>query len=151
VLLADEPTSMLDVSIRATIQGLLASLQRDREIALVYVTHDLRSARRVAPVLLVMHAGRVVERGPVEAVLTAPAHPYARALLAALPGSRIPALAPSEGAPFRGTSQGGCSFVGSCPRALEKCARVLPPLEALTDEPVALRTVRCHAPLSRQY
>lgn len=88
VLLADEPTSMLDVSIRATIQGLLASLQRDLGIALVYVTHDLRSARMVAPTMLVMRSGRVVERGPTEALTSRPEHPYTRALLDALPGSR---------------------------------------------------------------
>jgi peptide/nickel transport system ATP-binding protein len=90
VLLADEPTSMLDVSIRASILTLLSSLQRDRRIALLYVTHDLRSARLVAPSLLVMQAGRVVERGPTDLVLSRPEDPYTRSLIAALPGARPP-------------------------------------------------------------
>src|SRR4051812_21107682 len=85
VILADEPTSMLDVSIRIGILNLLLRLKGERGIAFLFVTHDLASARYVADDLLVMYAGQIVERGPVEEVLASPLHPYTRLLLAAVP------------------------------------------------------------------
>src|SRR5205823_773905 len=85
VLLADEPTSMLDVSIRIGILNLMLKLKEERGIAFLYVTHDLASARYVADDILVMYAGQIVERGPVEQVLAEPLHPYTRLLLAAAP------------------------------------------------------------------
>jgi oligopeptide/dipeptide ABC transporter ATP-binding protein len=83
VILADEPTSMLDVSVRAGILELLANLRRERGLSVLYVTHDLASARVLSDRLLVLSSGRLVEQGPTEAVLKAPAHPYTRSLLAA--------------------------------------------------------------------
>ena len=85
VILADEPTSMLDVSIRIGILNLMMRLKDERDIAFLFVTHDLASARYVADDLLVMYAGQIVERGPVEEVLASPLHPYTRLLLAAVP------------------------------------------------------------------
>jgi peptide/nickel transport system ATP-binding protein len=85
VILADEPTSMLDVSIRIGILNLMMRLKDERDIAFLFVTHDLASARYVADDLLVMYAGQIVERGPIEEVLAAPLHPYTRLLLAAVP------------------------------------------------------------------
>ena len=85
VVLADEPISMLDVSIRIGILNLMLRLKEERDIAFLYVTHDLASARYVADDILVMYAGQIVERGPIEEVLSAPLHPYTRLLLAAVP------------------------------------------------------------------
>src|SRR4051794_39373374 len=85
VVLADEPTSMLDVSIRIGILNLMLQLKEERGIAFLYVTHDLASARYVADEILVMYAGQIVEHGPVEQVLAEPLHPYTRLLLAAVP------------------------------------------------------------------
>jgi peptide/nickel transport system ATP-binding protein len=85
LIIADEPVSMLDVSLRAGVLELLAGLRRDTGVSLLYITHDLLSARVVADDLLVLHEGRVVERGPVAEVLRHPADDYTRALLDALP------------------------------------------------------------------
>jgi peptide/nickel transport system ATP-binding protein len=85
LIIADEPVSMLDVSLRAGVLDLLAGLRRDTGVSLLYITHDLLSARVVADDLLVLHEGRVVERGPVAEVLRHPADDYTRALLDALP------------------------------------------------------------------
>jgi peptide/nickel transport system ATP-binding protein len=96
VLLADEPISMLDVSIRAGILNLMLELKEQREIAFLYITHDLASARYVADEVLVMLSGRIVERGPTDAVLHEPLHPYTQLLLSAVPdpeaGRERPAL-----------------------------------------------------------
>src|SRR5213078_3108773 len=124
VLLADEPTSMLDVSIRIGILNLMIRLKEEREIAFLYVTHDLASARYVADDILVMYAGQIVERGPIEQVLADPLHPYTRLLLAAVPdpakqlhAQRIEvrkgrAAAAVDPAP-------GCRFAGRCPLEIE--------------------------------
>ena len=85
LVLADEPTSMLDVSIRMEILNLLLSLKQRQGLAYLYITHDLGSARAIADRLLVMQAGRIVESGPTATVLAQPAHEYTRALLAAIP------------------------------------------------------------------
>ena len=87
VILADEPTSMLDVSIRIGILNLMLALKEERDLAFLYVTHDLASARYVADEMLVMYAGQIVEQGPIEAVLQNPLHPYTRLLLSAVPES----------------------------------------------------------------
>ena len=84
-MLADEPTSMLDVSIRIGILNLIRELKQRHEIAFLYITHDLASARYVADEVLVMYAGRVVEHGPTDAVLQEPLHAYTRLLLSAVP------------------------------------------------------------------
>ena len=87
VVLADEPTSMLDVSIRIGILNLMTKLKEEHQIAFLYVTHDLAGARYVADDILVMYAGQIVEQGPVEEVLANPLHPYTRLLLKAAPDS----------------------------------------------------------------
>ena len=88
LVLADEPTSMLDVSIRMEILNLLLTLKQRQGLAYLYITHDLGSARAIADRLLVMQAGRIVESGPTADVLAQPAHEYTRALLAAIPSQR---------------------------------------------------------------
>ena len=85
VLVADEPVSMLDVSIRLDVLGLLARLQREAELAVLYITHDLATARHFADDILVLYRGRVVERGPADEVIVNPQHPYTRLLAAASP------------------------------------------------------------------
>jgi peptide/nickel transport system ATP-binding protein len=144
VVLADEPISMLDVSIRVGILNLMLRL-KERGIAFLYVTHDLASARYVADDILVMYAGQIVERGPVEQVLSAPLHPYTRLLLKAVPdpakklhaekielrkGRASAAVDPPE----------GCRFAGRCPLEIDVCTRVTPPLvEARPGQ-----SARCH-------
>ena len=144
VLLADEPTSMLDVSIRIGILNLMLELKEKRGIAFLYVTHDLASARYVADEILVMYAGQIVERGPVEQVLAEPLHPYTRLLLAAVPD---PAKRDAERIEARkGLASAavdppeGCRFVSRCPLAIDVCSRVTPALvEARRGQ-----AARCH-------
>ena len=145
VVLADEPISMLDVSIRIGILNLMARLKEERGIAFLYVTHDLGSARYLADDILVMYAGQIVEHGPIEQVLSSPLHPYTRLLLAAVPdpatklhaqriemgkGRASAAVDPPE----------GCRFVTRCPLAIEVCSRVTPPL--VEERPP--QAARCH-------
>ncbi len=145
IVLADEPTSMLDVSIRIGILNLMIRLKEQRDIAFLYVTHDLASARYVADDILVMYAGQIVERGPIEAVLSDPLHPYTRLLLAAVPDpakqlhmERIEirkglAAAAVDPPP-------GCRFAGRCPLEIELCSRRTPALvEARPGQ-----SARCH-------
>jgi ABC-type glutathione transport system ATPase component len=91
LLVADEPTSMLDVSIRSGVLALLDRLKRERRLALLLITHDLGAARALADRLLVLHRGKIVEDGPAERVVASPVHPYTRALLAALPRGAVAA------------------------------------------------------------
>jgi peptide/nickel transport system ATP-binding protein len=89
VIVADEPTSMLDVSVRLGILNLLNEMKRSLDLALLYITHDIATARYVAEDIMVMFAGQIVEWGPVDAVLTNPHHPYTRLLLSAVPDPDI--------------------------------------------------------------
>jgi peptide/nickel transport system ATP-binding protein len=145
VILADEPTSMLDVSIRIGILNLMTRLKEEHDIAFLFVTHDLASARYIADDVLVMYAGQVVESGPIEEVLASPLHPYTRLLLAAVPdpakrlhadriqerrGHAAAAVDPPE----------GCRFVGRCPLAIDVCSAVTPPLVEARPRQFA----RCH-------
>ena len=145
VLLADEPTSMLDVSIRIGILNLMLRLKEERRIAFLYVTHDLASARYVADDILVMYAGQIVEQGPVEQVLAKPLHPYTQLLLSAVPdpGSGLAAKrieARKGHASAAVDPPEGCRFVGRCPLAIDVCSRVTPPLV----EAVPHQSARCH-------
>jgi peptide/nickel transport system ATP-binding protein len=138
VLLADEPTSMLDVSIRIGILNLMLRLKEERQLAFLYVTHDLASARYVADDILVMYAGQIVEQGPVEQVLANPLHPYTQLLLSALtPDVRIK---PGAHAAAAVDPQPGCRFVGRCPIAEDVCHTVTP---ALVEARPA-HSARCH-------
>ena len=126
VIIADEPTSMLDVSIRIGILNLILELKERRGLAFLYVTHDLASARYVADDVLVMYAGQIVEHGPVEDVLQSPLHPYTRLLLSAVPN---PAAAGEQVRVRQGTGlaaavdpTAGCRFVERCPLAIGVCS-----------------------------
>jgi peptide/nickel transport system ATP-binding protein len=145
IVLADEPTSMLDVSIRIGILNLMLRLKEERDLTFLFVTHDLASARYVADDILVMYAGQIVESGPVEQVLAEPLHPYTQLLLSAVPdpakklhaerieirkGQASAAIDPPD----------GCRFVSRCPLAIDVCSHVTPVLvEARRNQ-----SARCH-------
>ena len=131
VILADEPTSMLDVSIRLGILNLILDLKRDRNIAFLYVTHDLASARYVADDVLVMYAGQIVEHGPTDEVLQRPMHPYTKLLLSAVPNPeaglhshRLAARPKTDLA----VDLVGCRFAERCPIAIPSCVTDPPQL-----------------------
>ena len=143
VLLADEPVSMLDVSIRLEILNLLDHLKRDRDLALLYVTHDLATARHFSSQIMVMYRGEVVERGPSDQVILNPAHPYTQLLASAAPDPRLTraqlADARTQRAQLRDSRVAehresavdeGCRFRGRCPFAMEVCATRPPDLPA---------------------
>jgi peptide/nickel transport system ATP-binding protein len=128
VLLADEPVSMLDVSIRLEILGLLDRVRRDLDLAVLYITHDIASARYFADETLVMYAGDIIERGGSEEVTQAPAHPYTQLLVASAPdpdalGStlRSGAKTATRLAASALSSTRGCRFSPRCPFAVERC------------------------------
>jgi peptide/nickel transport system ATP-binding protein len=130
VLLADEPVSMLDVSIRLGVLNLLAGL-RDREhLAILYITHDIASARYLADTIVVMYAGQAVESGPAVQVTDSPAHPYTQLLLSAAPDPvrTTPVTLRGRGAPPSAVAPpSGCRFRLRCPHAMAICAEQAPP------------------------
>jgi dipeptide transport system ATP-binding protein len=145
LLIADEPTTALDVTVQAQVLDLLIRLQREQRMALILITHDLAVVAETAHRVAVMYAGQVVERGPLPAIFEAPRHPYTQALLAALPENNqdcarlaaIPGVVP--GAWDRPT---GCLLSPRCRYAVERCRREAP---ALYGPPG--REARCHFPL----
>jgi len=132
LLLADEPTTALDVTIQRQILSLVARIQRARNLAVLWVTHDLGVAAQFVQRLAVMYAGRMVEVGPTTAVFNAPQHPYTAALLAAVPsttGERS-ALGQIPGSPPEpGSFPPGCSFASRCRQARPGCTQAEPALE----------------------
>jgi peptide/nickel transport system ATP-binding protein len=138
LLVADEPTSMLDVSIRTGVLNLLVQLKRERGLAILLITHDLASARYLADRILVLFRGRVVEEGPSADVVREPMHPYTRALLASIAavGRAAPSAKRRAAAVETG---GGCPFVSRCAEALDVCRSIEPgPRQA------GSHSVRCH-------
>jgi peptide/nickel transport system ATP-binding protein len=138
LLVADEPTSMLDVSIRMGILNLLAQLKRERGLAILLITHDLASARFLAERIVVLYRGRVVEDGPSDAVVGAPAHPYTRALLASIAGLEGGAESRAGGT-STAASGAGCPFADRCAEVHDLC-RCEDPAPREHDG----RRVRCH-------
>ncbi|MGA6173232.1 ABC transporter ATP-binding protein [Streptomyces sp. NPDC012600] len=139
VLLADEPVSMLDVSIRLGVLNLLRDLKERLHLAILYITHDIASARYFADTTLVMYAGRIVEGGDSETVTQRPAHPYTQLLIASAPDpDRVAATADQEETgtgepPSLITPPPGCRFHPRCPQAMERCRTELPPRFDLAD------------------
>jgi oligopeptide/dipeptide ABC transporter ATP-binding protein len=133
LLLADEPTTALDVTIQRQILALMARLQQARHLAVLWVTHDLGVAAQFVQRLAVMYAGRIVEVGPTAAVFASPQHPYTAALLRAVPstsGERT-ALGQIPGSPpDPARLPPGCSFAPRCPQALPGCSLIDPVLSA---------------------
>jgi peptide/nickel transport system ATP-binding protein len=150
LLIADEPTTALDVTIQAQILRLLASIQRELDMAVILITHDLGIVARVATHVAVMYAGEIVETGTSREVFLRPAHPYTRGLLRCIPvpgqtGRRarlgsIPGLVPS----LVGTIH-GCAFRNRCPHAFEDCAKAR---VALTEISTG-RAYRCLLPVEQ--
>ncbi|MFF5233362.1 ABC transporter ATP-binding protein [Dactylosporangium sp. NPDC000521] len=146
LIIADEATSALDVSVARSIRRLLLRLQAEHGFGVLFVTHNLAEAYDVCDRISVLYAGQVVEHGPTEAVFSAPAHPYTRALLAALPkpDARGGTLAAIEGSvPQRVIDVRGCAFANRCPIAVPRCVEEAPP--AVT--PTAGSTAACHFPV----
>ena len=121
LLIADEPTTALDVTIQAQILDLLADLQREMGMAVLFITHDLGVVARVADRVVVLYAGRVMERAPVGRLFDDPAHPYTRALLACLPGRGQQSGSISGELPSPTAPPAGCRFADRCPFAVEAC------------------------------
>jgi oligopeptide/dipeptide ABC transporter ATP-binding protein len=142
LLIADEPTTALDVTIQAQILDLLRSLQQELGMAIVLITHDLGVVSEMADEVVVMYAGQVVERGPVRSILERPGHPYTEALLGSLPDLErrrerlevIPGSVPEADA-----WPAGCRFNPRCAYAWGKCRAEMPELEAAGPE----SSVRC--------
>jgi peptide/nickel transport system ATP-binding protein len=150
VLLADEPVSMLDVSIRLEMLSLLDDLRQRFQLALLYITHDIASARYFSDDILVMYAGQIVERGPAENVTQEPAHPYTQLLVRSAPdpdnlGGALRAGGNGAVGARRVTSaaadaaEAGCPFSPRCPLAVDRCRAEAPPLLPLS----AARAAAC--------
>ncbi|BDG72478.1 ABC transporter ATP-binding protein [Roseomonas fluvialis] len=130
LIVGDEPVSALDVSVQAQVVNLLSDLIRDLGLTFVLISHDLGVVRHVADRVAVMYLGRIVEEGPADAVLSAPKHPYTRALLAAVPGHGVKAP-PIEGdVPSPIAPPPGCRFHTRCPFAEAACREASPELTA---------------------
>ena len=143
VLLADEPVSMLDVSIRLEMLGLLDDLRQRFSLAMLYITHDIASARYFADEVLVMYAGEIVERGPAEEVTQQPAHPYTQLLVASAPdpdnlgsalrgGGGNGAGRPGQPRRAEQVATTGCPFSPRCPLAEDRCRAEDPALKPIS-------------------
>jgi peptide/nickel transport system ATP-binding protein len=132
LVIADEPTTALDVTMHPQILRLIADMQREHGTAVIFITHDLRLAAQLCDEVIVMYAGRAVERGPARAVLSSPAHPYTRCLQLANPSMsaepRALYVMPEQMPSLRQLqSMSGCHFAPRCPLVTEDCRRVEPP------------------------
>jgi peptide/nickel transport system ATP-binding protein len=144
VIVADEPVSMLDVSIRLGVLNLMLELKERHNLAFLYITHDLASARYVADEILVLYAGQIVERGPTDDVLLEPLHPYTQLLLSAVPnpnaGLQVQELPEQRETVAALSTAVGCRFVDRCPLAFDLCAGTPPTLQPAHFD----HDVRCH-------
>ncbi len=143
-LVADEPVSMLDVSIRAGILNLLRYFATELEMAVLYISHDLSTMRHVCSTVAVMYLGRIIEMGPADQVLDQPHHPYAQALVAAVPvmgGRSVRNRTPLTGAvPNPSDLPTGCRFHPRCPKAMARCRESEPALKLVASG----HQVACH-------
>jgi oligopeptide/dipeptide ABC transporter ATP-binding protein len=130
LLIADEPTTSLDLTIQAQYLGLLRELQERHRLAMIFVTHNLGIVSRMCDRVAVMYAGRIVEVGPVRRIFGAPAHPYTRALLDSIPRLHAPLerLVAIEGQPpDLARLPPGCAFAARCPHVMDRCRVDAPP------------------------
>jgi oligopeptide/dipeptide ABC transporter ATP-binding protein len=130
LLIADEPTTSLDLTIQAQYLNLLRELQRAHGLALIFITHNLGIVAKMCDQLAVMYAGRIVEQGPVSRLFSAPAHPYTKALLGSIPSmtdSRARLTAIEGQPPDLAFLPGGCAFAPRCPKVFARCQAEAPP------------------------
>ncbi|MDA9557959.1 ABC transporter ATP-binding protein [Vibrio sp.] len=144
VVLADEPTSMLDVSIRAGVLNLMEEMKFEKEMSLLYITHDIATARYIAEDLAVMYVGHMVEWGDTEEIIHNPQHPYTQLLISAVPDpskSIHDKLRGEQGEiPLWTPDSFGCPFSARCPHATAKCSEKLPAVTQLSEN----HFVRCY-------
>jgi peptide/nickel transport system ATP-binding protein len=138
VIVADEPVSMVDASLRATILASLRKLHEEMGISILYITHDLATAYQVADTILVMYRASVAEAGDVELVVKTPQHPYTQLLIGSIPRvSTVRDWAMEE--PQGRAAASGCKFADRCPAAMPRCATAAPPLYRIAPR----RAVAC--------
>jgi oligopeptide/dipeptide ABC transporter ATP-binding protein len=144
VVLADEPTSMLDVSIRAGVLNLMEEMKFEKQMSLLYITHDIATARYIAEDLAVMYVGHMVEWGDTEEIIHDPQHPYTQLLVSAVPDPKKSIHEKLKGnkgeIPLWTPESAGCPFAGRCEHAKERCREQLPPVTKLADN----HFVRCY-------
>jgi peptide/nickel transport system ATP-binding protein len=148
VLLADEPVSMVDASLRATILESLVKLKNELGISLVYITHDLTTAYQASQYIYILYRGSVAEAGSVENVIGDPKHPYTRLLVSSVPlpdpdvrwGGETEIKAQASAPGMRATQAHGCKFASRCPYVMDECRQVAPPLYRTDDD----RAVACY-------
>lgn len=135
ILIADEPTTALDVTVQAQIFDLLRDLQRDKGTAILMITHDMGVVAEMADRVMVMYAGRVIEQGTTEQVLSQPGHPYTQGLIECLPelgssrhAERVELTEIAGVMPSIWELGSGCAFRGRCPHAMARCASEVPPM-----------------------
>lgn len=146
LIIADEPTTALDVTIQAQILFEMQKLCREQDTSLIWITHDLGVVAELADKVAVMYAGRIVEYGPVDQVLESPVHPYTKGLLDSMPGNTQPGdrLNQIEGmAPTLTGRETGCTFRPRCTQRGDLCAQAAPGITG-----VGARQYRCHFPLA---
>jgi oligopeptide/dipeptide ABC transporter ATP-binding protein len=151
LIIADEPVSMVDASLRATILELLRSLNRDFGISILYITHDLTTAYHISSDILVLYRGAVAEIGAVEHVIKDPQHPYTQLLVDSIPWPDLhhtwgqnQIVAPSRAAHVNGGA--GCKFAERCPHVMEQCRRETPPFFQLNETRAATCFLHKDAP-----
>lgn len=144
VVLADEPTSMLDVSIRAGVLNLMEEMKFEKQMSLLYITHDIATARYIAEDLAVMYVGHMVEWGDTEEIIHAPQHPYTQLLVSAVPDPKKSIHEKLKGnkgdIPLWTPESAGCPFAGRCTHVSDKCKEQLPGVTQLSDN----HFVRCY-------
>jgi oligopeptide transport system ATP-binding protein len=137
LLIADEPTTALDVTVQAQVMDLLATLKQETGMALLLISHDLGVVADIADRVVVMYAGKVVEEGPIRTVYDTASHPYTRALLTSIPRmdvvtSALPAIPGSPPSPY--DRPPGCAFAARCPLARPRCVEDVPELRLLGSD-----------------
>lgn len=149
LIIADEPTTSLDVTIQAQVLEVLKSMQQDHEVSALLITHDLSVVANMADTVYVMYSGKIVERAAVRPLFADPSHPYTRGLLASVPrlsDDRQPFVQIPDTVPHPMRKPNGCHFHPRCSRSADPCRERMPHLETAEDG----RQVRCWSPLRQE-